>query len=430
MERSIALVDVNNFYVSCERLFRPDLACRPVVVLSSNDGCVVARSAEAKVLGVPMGEPWFRVRWLAEKHGIIVFSSNYALYANLSNRVMSLLSRFSSHQEIYSIDESFLDLTSMHVDMEQYGRMMQERVHQWTGLPVCVGFGATKTLAKLANHVAKKYPVYQGVCDLGSFSPDQLDGLFASIAVKEVWGIGRNLTESLGRMHIHTVADLRQTDAVTLRNRFSVILERTVKELHGISCLGLEEMAPVRKQVISSGSFGHPVASLDELKEAIALYMGRAAEKLRQQHSVAGGIQVFIRTSPFKSGEPQYSRGVTLPLSVPTDDTLQLVRAAFSGLRQVYRVGYHYVKAGVMLMELSPKNQQQGLLFETGDSTFSSERRNRLMTVMDDINRRWGKHTVEPGWAGLNKRRYWAVRSGHQSPGYTTNWQELPVARA
>ncbi|MBU6460438.1 MAG: Y-family DNA polymerase [Proteobacteria bacterium] len=429
--RCIALVDVNNFYVSCERLFRPDLMNLPVIVLSNNDGCVVARSEEAKVLGVPMGVPWFRVRELVKNSGITVFSSNYPLYADLSHRVMSLLSTFSSSQEIYSIDESFLDLTGMSSQMEQYGQVIRKRVDQWVGLPVSIGMGPTKTLAKLANYLAKKRPVYRGVCDLGAMSSGQMESIFASIPVSEVWGIGRRTTELLERVHIRTVAHLRELDTTVARRRFSIVLERVVKELQGISCLDLEQILPAgRQQIICSRSFSHPLTGLNEIKEAIALYTERAAEKLRLQCSLAGRIQVFIQASLFKPEERRHSYAVTLSLSLPTDDTACLVRNAFLALEKLYRPESRYVKAGVMLMELHSKSHRQSVLFGVSEEVQSAKRRDQLMNVMDGINHRWGKHILGLGWSGLAKPRPWVMKQDYKSPGYTTDWQQLPVVKA
>lgn len=278
-----ALVDVNNFYASCEKVFDPTLAGRPVVVLSNNDGCVVARSAEAKAMGVPMGVPWFKIRATFERAGGVAMSSNYALYADMSARVMALLGSMAPDQEIYSIDESFLDLTGL-PDPVAIGRQIRQEVLRHTGLVVCVGIGSSKTLAKLANHVAKKAMIDRsGVCELRDMAPADLECLLRRIDVGEVWGIGRRHVESLARYGIHSAWDLRQADPETLRRRFSVVMERTVRELRGISCLRLEEITPAKQQIISSRSFGAPVRSMGELQEAVLLYLSRAAEKLRHQ---------------------------------------------------------------------------------------------------------------------------------------------------
>jgi len=407
--------------VSCERVFNPKLENKPVVVLSNNDGCVVARSAEVKALGMKMGEPWFKLKHLARKHHIIAHSSNYTLYADMSNRMMSVLSHYSPNQEIYSIDECFLGLEGFgHMDLVAHGQKMRQQVKQWTGLPVCVGIGPTKTLAKLANHCAKKNLAGQdGVCDLNRLSALEQDALFARISVNEVWGVGRKLTERLGSLGIATVRDLRNADAKTLRDAFSVTLERTILELRGVSCLELEELAPAKKQIISSRAFGAYVHTLTGLEEAVSLYMARAAEKLRSQNSVAGAVQVFIRTNPFKDDHPQYQAGVTVPLPSPTSDTRRLTRAALFGLNHLYKPGYAYQKAGVMLMELRETGHEQGMLF---DDVMPD--RPSLMDVMDQANDKWGRGTLRLASEGVEKA--WIMKRGNLSPSYTSDWNELP----
>ena len=364
---TFALVDGNNFYVSCERVFNPKLEDRPVVVLSNNDGCVVARSAEVKALGVPMGEPWFKLKNLARKHGILAYSSNYTLYADMSNRMMQVLGRYSPQQEIYSIDECFLGFDGFpNADLYTIGQRIRLQVKQWVGLPVCVGFGSTKTLTKLANHCAKKgLAGADGVCDFGQMGVIELDALFARIGVGEVWGVGRRLTERLAGMGIATVRDLRIADARMIRDTFSVVLERTVMELRGISCLELEELAPAKKQIMSSRTFGTYIYTLPELEEAVSTYMARAAEKLRRQCSVAGAVQVYIRTNPFNESHPQYQQGITVPLTQTTSDTVRLTRAALWGIKRLFKPGFAYQKAGVMLMDIGPAEQTQGVLFRT-----------------------------------------------------------------
>lgn len=424
--RSIALVDVNNFYVSCERVFNPKLKHKPVVVLSNNDGCAVARSNEVKALGVGMGAPWFKFKDLARQHGIVAYSSNYALYADMSNRVMSILRDFSPDQEIYSIDESFLDLTPFkHKDLIQYGRQIRETILQWTGLPVCVGIGATKTLAKLANHLAKKRSVYDGVCNLNTMEPKEVDAIFQQIPVGEIWGIGRKLAPKLEALGLQTVYDLKYADAITLRNHFSVVMEKTIRELNGNVCIDLEEMAPPKKQIVSSRSFGIPVTDHDSLAESITLYMSRAAEKVRRQQSYAGSVYVFIRTSPFKENQPFYSNGMTIPLPSPTDDTIQLVNVALWGLRRIYRDGFNYAKAGVMLSEMVPVAGCQTDMF--ANSTATPTKSSTLMTVVDGINKKMGRESIKLASEGF--KRPWKMKQGNKSPCYTTRWNELVVVR-
>lgn len=422
----IALVDVNNCYVSCERVFNPRLEGKPVVVLSNNDGCVVARSAEAKALRIAMGEPWFKLKNLANKHGIIAHSSNYALYADMSNRFMSILSNFAPHIEIYSIDECFLDLSGFSMDLTEYAQEIRKKVWQWVGLPVCVGIGSTKTLSKLANHVAKKKPKWNGVCDLTALPSVLQHQLFSGIDAGEVWGVGRKLQESLNAIGIKSVLDLINADPVWIRNRFSVTLARTLSELNGIPCIELEEAAS-KHQIMSSRSFGQPVKTFSDLSESITLYVARAAEKLRLQGSVAGGIQVHIRTNPFKPDDPQYSQGVIMPLMAPTDDTLKLNRAALAGLKRIYRPGHAYAKAGVTLVGLSTKHQHSADLLTDCDAI---EKRSMLMKTMDAINMKYGKNTLDPGISGITERRAWSMKRGNRTPAYTTDWNELPIALA
>ena len=414
-----ALVDGNNFYVSCERVFNPRLRDQPVVVLSNNDGCVVARSNEVKALGVKMGTPWFQMKDLARQHGILALSSNYSLYADLSARMMAVLGTYSPDQEVYSIDECFLGMQGFsHFDRVEHGQRIRRQVLQWVGIPVCVGYGETKTLAKLANHCAKKgLAGDNGVCDLTRLAPSERSHLFTTVPVNEVWGVGRRLTEQLGQRGITTVEQLRTADAETLRQAFSVVLERTVRELNGIPCLDMETVAPNKQQILSSRSFGAYVYTLPELQEAVALYMSRAAEKLRRQGSLAGRVQVYIRTNPFKENAPQYQRGVNIPLTEATDDTLRLIRAAHWGLKRLYRSGYAYQKAGVALLDLRPRSHVQMDLFSTLPN------RHALMQVMDRINASFGRGTLRTAAEGI--RPAWRMKRERMSPAYTTRWDQL-----
>ena len=421
-----ALVDVNNFYVSCERVFNPNLENTPLVVLSNNDGCAVARSNEVKALGVKMGTPWFKMKDLARQHGILAFSSNYTLYGDMSNRVATILGDFSPDIEVYSIDESFLRVETvahLYGGAVAMGQQMRERIRLWTGLPVCVGIAPTKTLAKFANHLAKKNSVFEGVCDLHSMTrPERLAWMYG-IEVGEVWGVGRRIAKRLETMGIGTVLDLRNASPKEIRAQFGVVMERTCNELRGISCLELEDVVPPKQQIMSSRSFGTPVESIGELREAVATYLARAAEKLRCQGSVSAAVYVFVQTNRFKMDEPQYSCGVTVPLVDATDDTIMLTRAAFQGLAAIYRQGFRYKKAGVMLTLLSEKAYRQETLF---DNPTSRAKSTQLMAVMDAINREFGQDTLRSGASGVAQR--WATRSGNRSPRYTTRWDELPVA--
>ena len=419
--RTIALIDVNNFYVSCERVFNPKLNNKPVVVLSNNDGCAVARSNEVKALGVGMGAPWFKFKDLAKQHGIIAYSSNYALYADMSNRVMSILRQFSPDQEIYSIDESFLDLTGFQSrDLITYAQEMRQRILQWTGLPVCVGIGATKTLAKLANHCAKKRPVFNGVCNFNALPPNTLAQMLSEIDVGEVWGVGRRLAPRLKALGIENVLQLQQADPEQLRQQFSVVMEKTVRELNGTVCIEMEEIAPPKKQILSSRSFGHPVRDYQSLAESITLYMSRASEKLRKQQSYAGSVYVYIRTSPFKDKDPFYSNGMTLPLSTPTNDTMQLVNVALWILKRLYKPNYNYAKAGVMLSELVPA---QGVQTDLFSQVQVSAKSSKLMLAMDAINKKMGKESIKLASEGFKSP--WKMKQENKSPNFTTCWDEL-----
>ena len=422
-----ALVDANNFYVSCHRVFDPSLKGKPVVVLSNNDGCCVARSNEVKALGVKMTTPWFQIQDLARQHGIIAFSSNYTLYGDLSRRFHRVVGQFSPEQEIYSIDESFVSLDGFsHLDLTEYGQSIRERVLQWVGLPVCVGIAPTKTLAKLANHVAKKREQYQGVFEYTKLSPEDRTALLDSIAVGEVWGIGRRIAERLEKLGITTVLQLRDADPKQIRQQFSVVVERTVMELNGYPCLHLEETVPAKKEIVSSRSFGQRVTRYEDLEEAVATYAARAAEKLRQQGSVTSALQVFLQTNPHKTDEPQYFPGIVVPLVQSTDDTAELIRQALRGLKQIYKTGYRFQKAGVMLMGLHAAGTRQSDLF--CDITNGTSKSDELMRTLDSINRRMGTGTLRFAAEGLHHR--WKVRTDYPSPKYTTRWGELPIAFA
>lgn len=422
MQRAIALVDCNNFYVSCERLFQPGLEGKPVVVLSNNDGCVVSRSQEAKELGIKMAAPWFQLKGIAKRRGIIAFSSNYTLYADLANRVMRLLSQCSPSQEIYSIDECFLDLTGM-ADLALHGQQMRSTIRQCIGIPVCVGIAPTKTLAKLANHLAKKQQQYDSVCNFNAMTETALDTLLAQIEAGEVWGIGRRIAIRLQGMGITSALDLKHAPAKHLRGEFSVMLERTVAELNGVACLELNELIPPRQQIICSRSFGAPASMLADLEQAVIAHTTRAAEKLRHQHTLAGGIQVHICTNPHNKKGQQYQCSTLISLPEPADDTRLLCRAALHGLRQIYRNGYTYQKAGVMLSGIIPATSRPHTLF---DDTGVQQKSHALMTTLDRINRIMGSGTVRLLGEGIRKNR--ATHPGNISNRYTTELSEVAVA--
>ena len=422
----LALVDCNNFYVSCERMFNPGLEGKPVVVLSNNDGCAVSRSNEVKALGLKMGEPWFKMERLAKQHGIIAFSSNYTLYGDLSARVMSILSNFSPRQEIYSIDECFLDLDGFDPQsLMAYGQTIRQAVKRNVGIPVCVGIADTKTLAKLANHCAKKGLAGEnGVCDFGVLDRAQSKSLFSSIPVGEVWGVGRRITEKLLTMNINTVEALRSANQKTIREQFSVVLERTVQELNGIPCIELEDAGTPRQQIMVSRSFGSMVTEFDDLAESVSYFATKAAEKLRDDGSVAASVCVYVRTNPFKEDEPQYQRSMIVPLGQPSDGTMMLITAALTGLKAIYRTGYRYKKSGVLLMGLQSKGTVQATLF---DDAAKQSKSDNMMHVMDSINRKMGQGSMTIAASGISHR--WAMRRDRMSQNFTTDWNDLPVAK-
>ena len=422
-----ALVDVNNFYVSCERAFNPALANVPVVVLSNNDGCAVARSNEVKALGIKMSAPWFKLRELAKQHGIVALSSNYTLYGDMSNRVVTVLREFTPDMEVYSIDESFLRVEAtaqVFGGYEQMGKTIRERVKRWTALPVCVGFGETKTLAKFANHLAKKNPQFDGVCNLLGMQESERRDWMQRVDVSEVWGVGRRISVRLAEMAIKSVYDLAYADHKELRKQFGVVMERTANELCGVSCLELEDVAPPKQQIMASRSFGTMQKTLHSVGEAVAWHIHNAAEKLRAQQSVAGAVYVFVQTNRFREHDAQYNGSVVVPLADVADDTSVLTAAALKGLRSIYRDGYAYKKCGVMLMELELKQQRQETLFDAPEVRAKSA---KLMAVLDTVNDLWGRGTLRTGAAGFTQ--HWAMRSENRSPRYTTSWKELPVAR-
>jgi DNA polymerase V len=415
MTRAIALIDVNNFYVSCERVFNPRLEGKPVVVYSNNDGCSIARSNEAKALGIKMGDPAFKIRDIVRRHKIITLSSNYTLYADMSNRVMEILADFSPNQEVYSIDECFLDLTGMPGSHLAIGSAMRTRIRKWTGLPVCVGIGPSKTLAKLANHLAKKGIIPGGVCDLNHYSKEEIDRFLAGIEIGEVWGIGRRLVPRLNDLGIHSVLELKRADPEYLRQQFSVMMEKTVRELNGVVCIDLEEVAPPKKQIVSSRSFGHLVTEEEDILESISSHVTRAAEKLRGQDSFAGILTVFMHTNRFND-DPKYSAAKSVPLPAPTNDTLQLANIGVWAAKKIFKPGFRYQKAGVMLSEIMPAGGQQTDLF--GFKPLD-EKSASLMEAMDAINRKIGKGALQVGSTG--KDHSWAMKRGNLSPEYTTS---------
>ncbi len=422
--RLIGLVDCNSFYASCEKVFRPELARRPVVVLSNNDGCIVARSPEAKKLGLKMGEPYFRAKRMCRGKGVAVFSSNYALYGDMSRRVMTVLGQYTPDIEVYSIDEAFLDFAGIpgatHL---AFGRDLIGTVRRWTGIPVSLGIGPNKTLAKVANRMAKKSGT--GVQIL--LTEADIDRALESMAVEDLWGISRRWGARLRKMGISTAGQLKRAAPVRIRRRFSVVMERLVRELRGEVCLELEDCPEPKKNITVSRSFGRLVTSLPELEEAVACYVVRAGEKLREQGSVAGGIYIYVQTPPYRDDLPQYANACSITLAPPTCHSGELARAARAGLHSIYRPGHSYHKAGVVLLDLQDRNsvRSQGDLF---GRAVRNERDDALMAAVDRINREMGRGSVT--FAGQGVEHPWRLRAEFRSPRYTTRWAELPVVSA
>ena len=429
-----ALVDGNNFYVSCERAFRPALKNRPVVVLSNNDGCAIARSNEAKALGIRMGQPWFECRQLAEDHGVVALSANFVLYGDMSDRMMSVAAELGPGQEIYSIDESFINMAGVPGNLTAKAQQMREKVLQWTGIPTGIGIGPTKTFAKLANHVAKSadrkpgsYPTELArVCNLATLPASDLDAVLQATAVGEVWGVGRRIAAQLNEGGVTTVLDLVRLDPATVRRRWSVVLERTVRELQGQQCISLEDQPASKKEIAFTRSFGAAVTELADLVAAVTRFASGAAVKLRAQGSKAGQLQVFAHTSAFRPG-PAYSRSVVMPLRRPTSDTVALVNAAVTGIRAIYRPGFNFAKAGVMLLDLQDGDIEQRELELEPESVAHGQ----LMSALDKLNDRYGRDTVVLASAGLKgPQRDFEMRQDLLTPQYTTKWADLPVAKA
>ncbi|WP_044726089.1 Y-family DNA polymerase [Escherichia coli] len=416
-----ALVDVNSFYASCEMAFRPDLKDKPVVVLSNNDGCVIARNAAAKKAGVKMGDPYFKQKDLFRRYGVVCFSSNYELYADMSNRVMTTLEAMSPRCEIYSIDEAFCDLAGVRNCrvLEDFGRELKDAVYQNTGLMVGVGIAQTKTLAKLANHAAKKWQKQTGgVVDLSNLERQRK--LMAALPVDEVWGVGRRISKKLEAMGIKTVLDLADTDIRFIRKHFNVVLERTVRELRGERCLELEEFAPVKQEIVCSRSFGERITDYDAMRQAICSYASRAAEKLRGEHQYCRFISTFVKTSPFALDEPYYGNSASVKLLTPTQDSRDIIAAATRSLDAIWKDGHRYQKAGVMLGDFFSQGIAQLNLFEDNAPRRGSE---KLMEVLDHLNAKDGRGTLY--FAGQGIQQQWQMKREMLSPRYTTRYTDL-----
>ncbi len=419
---AIGLIDCNNFYVSCERAFDPTLVGVPVVVASNNDGCAIARSNEAKALGVRMGDPIHLIRDRLEKHGVVVRSSNYTLYGDMQRRVVAAVEDFASEVEIYSIDESFLDLTAfVGRDLVAHANGMRRQVQRWTTIPTCVGIGPTKTLAKLANAAAKRNPIFDGVADLRDDTIRHF--VLDRFPVNDVWGVGRATAAKLASLGITTAGQLRDMQMRQARGLGTVVLERLVAELRGVAASAVEVVEPQRKGMAVTRSFGRPIEDLEALMGAVAQFAMRAGEKLRSHGLVAGQLTVFFHTNRHKRDRPQHHGSRRLSLQPMTDDSLELLAAARRGVEAAWRDGFAYTKAGVMLDDLVAAGQRPRTLFE-GDV----ERRSRLMMAMDEVNSRFGRFTAVPATQGF--KREWKARSENRSPAWTTRIGEVPVISA
>ena len=412
----IALADCNNFYVSCERVFRPSLERRPVIVLSNNDGCAVARSDEAKALGIPMGAPYHQIKKCCERNGVVVFSSNYELYGDMSRRVTSVLSRFVPELEIYSIDESFLNMKGLDTPL-LLSQRIRKTVRKWTGIPISIGLGKTKTLAKLANRLAKKKKT-------GCFQVNaENKNILREVSIEDIWGVGRRLSVRLKRVGVTNAFSFAQAPSSVIRSIGGVTLERTQRELSGICCLEMEEIAQPRKNTCSSRSFGRMVEELNELEEAVANYAVKATRKIRAEGSLASAIQVFINTNRFREDQEQYANSRTLSFDEPTDDPMRVVKNAKALLRSIYRKGYAYKKAGVLLIDLIPKHSQQTLLFEEHGNL----RRRQFVDTVEEVAARYGQSGAFLAAQGIHKD--WSMRREMRTPRYTTCWEEIPILK-
>ncbi|HAM3643223.1 TPA: Y-family DNA polymerase [Escherichia coli] len=420
-----ALADVNSFYASCEKVFRPDLRNRPVVVLSNNDGCVIARSAEAKRLGIKMGVPWLQLKTAQFPEPVITFSSNYELYASMSNRVMSHLEELAPRVEQYSIDEMFLDIRGIDrcINFEDFGRQLREHVRSGTGLTIGVGMGPTKTLAKSAQWASKEWPQFGGGLALTLNNPKRTEKLLSLQPVEEIWGVGRRISKKLGTMGITTALQLARANPVFIRKNFNVVLERTVRELNGESCISLEEAPPPKQQIVCSRSFGEHVTTYEAMRQAVCQYAERTAEKLRGERQFCRHIAVFVKTSPFAVSEPYYGNVASEKLMTPTQDTRDIIAAAVKALDRIWVNGHRYAKAGCMLNDFTPTGVSQLNLF---DDTQPRSNSNQLMKVVDGINHS-GMGKV--WFTGRGIAPEWQMKRDMLSPAYTTRWSELPTAK-
>ena len=417
---SIALIDCNNFYASCERIFNPRLIGKPIVVLSNNDGCIITRSAEAKELGIKMGEPYFKAKKIIDKNNVRVFSSNYSLYGDISQRVMETLARFASDVEIYSIDEAFLGLNGFeNYELSKYCKYIRRTIKQWVGIPVSIGVSTTKTLSKIANNLAKKNKEYDGVCILKSWF--DINEALKLTPIEDVWGIGRRLSIFLKKYKINTAYDFTQLDKGWIRKNMGVVGEKTFLELCGVSCIELELIPSDKKSCCVSRSFSKPVEKIDDLEESVSSYGTRVAEKIREEGLVAESMSIFVLTNYFNRKEKQYSNSIKLQLPYPTNNSIKIVKRALEGIRKIYREGYRYKKAGVILYGLTKAKQTRGLL------DYDRENSDSIMNTLDRINERYGSSTIRLASEGVEKS--WRMRRESVSPCYTTRFDDLVEAK-
>jgi DNA polymerase V len=418
----IALVDCNSFYVSCERVFNPKLEGVPVAVLSNNDGCIVSRSNEVKALNLPIGTPAFKYENLIKKQGGALLSSNYTLYADMSNRVMQTLAVFCPDIEIYSIDEAFLNLGGFRIrDLSAYGQEIRDTVRKWTGIPVSVGIGSTKTLAKIANHIAKKYQGYKGVFNM--LNHPEMDRILQSVKVADIWGVGRQYEKFLNQHQIFNALQLRDAEEKFVDHYMTSVGHKTVLELKGNSCIDMDEAPSPKKGIVTSKSFSKQVSSLSELEEAVSSYITRATEKLRSQNSVAGHLMVFLNTNRFKDG-PQYNNAASTTLFPPTAYTPELIHAGLELLKDLYLPGFEFKKAGVMLTDII---QEEDVPLTFMADNYLDDHRKKLMETVDFVNRKMGQDTLFYASAGV--RNDWEMKRAKLSPKYTTRWSEIPRVR-
>jgi len=419
--QSIALIDCNSFYASCERIFNPKLLGKPIVVLSNNDGCIITRSAEAKALGIKMGEPYFKAKKIIEKNNVKVFSSNYSLYGDISQRVMEILLGFSPEVEIYSIDEAFLNFKGFkNHELLTYCKHIRQTIKQWVGIPVSIGVGSTKTLSKIANHLAKKEADYEGICILKG--DEKIEEALNRIEIGDVWGIGRRLSKFLRNYGVCTAKQFAFLDRRWIRKNMGVVGEKIQLELRGVSCLDLELLPSPKKSCCVSRSFSRPIEKIEELQESIANYGSRVAEKIREEGLIAQSMSIFVLTNHFNKKEKQYSSSIKLQLDYPTSDSKLIVKRAVEGIQRIYKEGYRYKKAGIILYELYSSSSVRGLL------DYDKPRTDSLMRSLDEINYRYGSATLRLAAEGI--RRSWHMRREKVSPCYTTSFDQLMIVKS